>query len=179
MNSLSWLIYAIGLFENLRAWASGGFGFLVFMAILISLFGYGFSMFANVSPKGYSESEGEYESRLSISGSFSKITKKVAIFSVVIAGFMMMVNIVVPKKETMMYIAASEIGGRIAQNEVFQKNALEALEGSKDAIKGVGSFGGEMLGLSQDSVKLLRSYMQDQIKENINAPAPVEIPKKD
>jgi hypothetical protein len=166
MNSLSWLIYAIGLFENLRDWASGGFGFLVFMASTISLCGYGFTVFALGAARVSYESDTTYQARQTIASSFRKLTKSILIFCVVIGGFMMMINIVVPKRDTMMYIAASEIGGRIAQNEVFQKNALEALEGSKDAIKGVGSFSGEILGLSQDSVKLLRSYMQTQIETN-------------
>jgi hypothetical protein len=105
MNSLSWLLIAIDVADSLKA-----------VAVIFAVFG---SLIAGMCLFfGYAEEE---QGPLN----FGKFLVKLVCFS-------LLIGIVVPSKQTLYYVAASEIGERISNTDQAQRiggDVAEVLQG--------------------------------------------------
>lgn len=134
MNSLSWLIYLISMLDTLRGFMIAGFVFSCIMFI-------GSAIFRSVgADEGFSEE---------IINSAIRLRNWCLGIAVALA-----VSIsIVPDKNTMVLIAASEIGERVINSDTAQEIA------------------GEVRSVVTPSTELLRTWIEDQTRQ-IRAAAP-------
>ncbi len=136
MNDLSWLFYAAEVSERI----GGGAGALAFFAGLAAVFvGAGYGLTASFRLAENERDRPPPELVVAARRAFKWVG---AVFLAAIATYWFM-----PSKDTLMLIAASEVG--------------ETVLASKD----VQAIGGEAGALASDSLKLLRKYVTDQLGE--------------
>ena len=137
MNSLSFLIYKISVLISLK--------YLLTAIIVVSILLIGISAFATL----ISFATGSYTTREQLEG-FKPFRSNIAYYIkrvIAVFSIALIVNIFVPEQKYLILIAASEVGEAVVKSEAVQ------------------SAGGEIAGLSKDSVTLLRMYIQQQISE--------------
>lgn len=137
MNSLSWLLYAADVSQTIKF---GGSMFATF-GLVGSVMAYPLSFVAGTT---YSFSSPEEKAAAKVRPTqIQKVAKTVAILSVVILAL----GAVLPSRNTIMLIAASEVGETVLASDQAQK------------------IGGEAGALATDSLKVLRKFINDQLDE--------------
>lgn len=135
MNALSWLIYLIGMITNLTSALGVILGFAIFISIAIVIIkGIRFMIASDI---GSTKDESYISWQKTFSGYF-----KWAFSILAISVFL---TIVVPERQTMIMIAASEVSERVLETETMQ-NALN-----------------DVSGLSKDTVDLLKEYIKTEM----------------
>jgi len=109
MNSLSWLVYFIGVIGN-----AGAF-FVIMWFILICIFLLGSVGFGLSLMESYDD-----ECRI-IKSNYKTFCKWTVPVFVILSVF----SIFLPSRQTMLIIAASEIGERVVTNETVQKEIVD------------------------------------------------------
>lgn len=130
MNSLSWLLYAAEVAEGLKTTAAvvAGVGIV---GISVGLF------FALISRFDEYGDGGEF------GAAYFKVLPKLGMA----VGLILVCALIIPSRQTLMLIAASEVG--------------ETVLASKEAQQ----IGGEAGQLATDSLRLLRKYVSEQLAE--------------
>lgn len=131
MNSLSWLLYAAEVIDNLQT-----FGTVVTVGLLLAAGGtavFG-PMIADMNT-GYDEKE-----KVDFRAFWSRAWK-MTIAAVILGGIVSLV----PSKQTVMLIAASEVGETVLASDKVQE------------------IGGEAGALATDSLRVLRKFINEQL----------------
>ena len=153
MNSLSIMIYVVGVAEKLQD-NIGGAGFLVGVLCVLFAIGYAIAIGNSVGTSDYNKYDRELANRF-IPGLKSGLR-----WSISIAVILSLLNFLFPTKQTMIMIAASEVSEKIITSETAQS-----------ALNQVG-------GVSADAMTLLKTYIAKEqaelTKEIAEAVAPKE-----
>lgn len=153
MNSLSILIYIVGVAEKIEQ-NIGGAGLI--SAILVVLFAI-FYCVAVANSVGNSE---YYQSDRELAARFIPSLKSGLRWSIVLAVVLSLMNFFFPTKQTMIMIAASEVSEKIITSEAAQ-----------NALNQVG-------GVSSDAMNLLKSYIAKEQAEIAKELADTIAPKE-
>lgn len=137
MNSLSWMIFALGIFEHVQAYLTFPLIF-AWIILIIAIIAYGISNIIRV----INDSESREKFDVEAWNNWLPIVKTVIKRSIVAVIILSIINIIAIDKKYMIMIAASEVGEMIVQSETV-KNAATDL--SK---------------LSNETTDLLSAYMK-------------------
>lgn len=152
MNSLSLLIYVVGVAEKIEG-NIGGFGFLSFILLAVSIIGYVICMVYSYDQSSYSKNERE------IAIGIKPFLKSAIRYSTALAIVLALINFFFPTKQTMILIAASEVTETVITSETAQK-----------ALAEVGGVGSEAAGLlksyiAKEQAKIAKELAGLAIKE--------------
>ena len=151
MNDVSWFLYFTDIVQGL----STLFGFLCPVIAIVGIVLLGVSFITDTVKKYRSEAKYGYDYDEIIVTPLGYV-RPWAVFTIILAFLFAIIAIMIPSRQTMYMIAASQIGEQIIQLEEVQ------------------DIGGEAGGLAKDAIELLRQQISEQLAEK-----PVEAPKPD
>lgn len=137
MNSLSWLLYAADVADNIKTTG----GMVAVFSTIGGLAAFGLS-FILAEPFSFDSEETKAEKR-----GVGKAIRATSKTFIIIGVSLITIGTLLPSRETMMLIAASEVGETVLASDQAQK------------------IGGEAGALATDSLKVLRKFINDQLGE--------------
>lgn len=147
MNSLSILIYVVGIAEKIEN-NIGGAGVISALLLIGFTFAYAVTLVLGSGTDSYNASERE------TANTFKPFAKSGLRWSIVLVVVLSFLNFFFPTKQTMILIAASEVSEKIVTSEMAQK----ALNSTVSGLTQVG-------GVSSDALLLLKTYIAKEQAE--------------
>ena len=137
MNGLSWFLYLIDIMSNIQGW-------FVMASGLIFILGAGFLVAGAIKVDVSTNYDGSARNPENLAN--GKRWRKTGIILLPLLLIPAFIASLIPSKETLYLIAGSQIGEQVIQLEQVQ------------------SIGGEIGGLAEDTIAVLREKLQEQIE---------------